>query len=104
MTVLGGPIVSSAVARWRSCLAPVCLAGCWTALVRRGRSLLAPPGRCWFDLVAAACVWSGSCRPAAGTGGDFRLILTGVTKQNVALRESNPFNSGPAVTIRKTDW
>jgi len=26
-----------------------------------------------------------------------------VTKQNVALRESNPFNNGLAVTIRKTD-
>lgn len=42
-------------------------------------------------------------RPATGTGGEFSLHLTGMTKQNIGLSESNLYNNGPAVTIRSTD-
>lgn len=42
-------------------------------------------------------------RPVSTTGGEFHVAVAGLTKQDVRLSESNPYNNGGAVTVRTTD-
>lgn len=80
------------------------------AYVRRDGSAWPPTGTdgvgtFYVDLPAPALGGSATypfafSRTAVGTGGDFGLHLTGMTKQNGGLGESNPYNNGLAVTFR----
>jgi hypothetical protein len=41
-------------------------------------------------------------RPEPNTDGDFHVALRGITRTGGTLSESNPYNNGPAVTVRTT--